>query len=175
VSDPGLLAALARLVEGESRGDPERALRWTAKSLRNLAAELCAQGDLVSTRSVAPLLRQLGFSLQSNRKSREGSQHPDRDAQFRHINEMVQAALEAGEPVISVDTKKKELGVSTNAEGEAVWKNGSLDAGLYRRWRGRLFGVGWSSVVALQGEAANHRKLLRSRAVVVSVAEKARL
>jgi transposase len=108
-SDPGLLEALLRLVEGESRGDPERALRWTAKSLRNLAAELRAQGHQVSPGSVAPLLRQLGFSLQGNRKTREGSEHPDRDAQFHHINQTVAAAFAVGEPVISVDTKKKEL------------------------------------------------------------------
>jgi len=96
-------------VEGESRGDPERPLRWTAKSLRNLAAELRAQGHLISDRSVAPLLRQLGYSLQANAKTREGARHPDRDAQFRHINTTIAAALDAGEPAISVDTKKKEL------------------------------------------------------------------
>jgi len=103
-SDPGLLEALSRLVDGDSRGDRERALRWTAKSLRNLAAELRAQGHQVSPASVAPLLRQLGFSLQSNRKTREGSQHPDRDAQFHHINQTLAAAFAAGQPVISVDT-----------------------------------------------------------------------
>ena len=85
-TDPTLLEDLERLVEGESRGDPERPLRWTAKSLRNLAAELRAQGHLISDRSVAPLLRQLGYSLQANAKTREGTRHPDRDAQFRHIN-----------------------------------------------------------------------------------------
>ena len=123
-SDPGLLDALARLVDGESRGDPERALRWTAKSLRNLAAELCAQGHQISPRSVAPLLRQLGFSLQSNRKTREGSDHPDRDAQFRHINETVAAAFAAGQPVISVDTKKKELVGDFKAVGRELAPKG---------------------------------------------------
>src|ERR1019366_642543 len=93
----------------ESRGDPERPLRWTAKSLRTLAGELQAQGDQVSARSVAPLLRQLGFSLQANVKTREGARHPDRDAQFHHINATVAAALASGQPAISVDTKKKEL------------------------------------------------------------------
>jgi len=107
--DPTLLADLEWLLDGESRGDPEGPLRWTAKSLRNLAAELRAQGHQISARSVAPLLRRLGYSLQANAKTREGAAHPDRDAQFRHINATVQAALEAGEPAISVDTKKKEL------------------------------------------------------------------
>ena len=108
-TDPTLLEDLERLVDGESRGDPEGPLRWTAKSLRNLAAELRAQGHEISARSVAPLLRRLGYSLQANRKTREGAQHPDRDAQFKHINATVTATLQAGEPAISVDTKKKEL------------------------------------------------------------------
>jgi len=108
-TDPTLLADLERLVDGESRGDPEGPLRWTAKSLRNLAAELQAQGHQVSARSVAPLLRCLGYSLQANAKTREGARHPDRDEQFRHINATVSAALTAGQPAISVDTKKKEL------------------------------------------------------------------
>jgi transposase len=108
--DPTLLSDLERLVDPESRGDPELPLRWTAKSLRTLARELRQRGHTISSpSSVAPLLRRLGYSLQSNRKSREGSSHPDRDAQFRHINEQVGAALRAGEPAISVDTKKKEL------------------------------------------------------------------
>jgi transposase len=107
--DPTLLDDLERLVDGESRGDPEQPLRWTAKSLRNLAAELRAQGHEISARSVAALLRHLGYSLQANAKMREGASHPDRDAQFRHINQTVKAALDADEPVISVDTKKKEL------------------------------------------------------------------
>ena len=108
-TDVTLLADLERLVEGESRGDPEQPLRWTAKSLRTLAGELGGEGHQISARSVAPLLRQLGYSLQANAKTREGRQHPDRDAQFRHINQAVTAALRASQPVISVDTKKKEL------------------------------------------------------------------
>jgi transposase len=107
--DPRLLEDLERLVEGDARGDPEQPLRWTAKSLRTLAAELRAQGHQISARSVAPLLRKLGYSLQGNRKTKEGSNHPDRDAQFRQINQTVTAAIAAKQPVISVDTKKKEL------------------------------------------------------------------
>ena len=107
--DPTLLEDLERLVEEDSRGDPERPLRWTAKSVRKLADALQAIGHQVHFSSVAKLLRALGYSLQSNRKVKEGAAHPDRDAQFAHINETVTAALAAGEPVISVDTKKKEL------------------------------------------------------------------
>jgi len=107
--DPTLLSDLERLVDGDSRGDPGLPLRWTAKSLRALAGELRAQGHQISANSVAPLLRQLGFSLQANRKTRKGASHPDRDAQFQHINAVANAALAAGQPVISVDTKKKEL------------------------------------------------------------------
>ena len=108
-TDPTLLDDLRRLLEADTRGDPESPLLWTSKSLRNLAAALEGQGHSISARSVAPLLRRLGYSLQGNRKAREGTNHPDRDAQFRHINETVKAAIAATEPVISVDTKKKEL------------------------------------------------------------------
>jgi len=108
-TDPTLLADLEKLVDESARGDPEAPLRWTAKSLRNLAAELRGQGHQISPASVAPLLRRLGYSLQANAKTREGARHPDRDAQFHHINHTVRAALAAGQPTISVDTKKKEL------------------------------------------------------------------
>ncbi len=108
-TDPTLLGDLERLVDDTSRGDPEAPLRWTAKSLRNLACELRDQGHQISAASVAPLLRRLGYSLQANAKTREGAKHPDRDAQFAHINETVTTALASGDPVISVDTKKKEL------------------------------------------------------------------
>ena len=108
-TDPTLLADLERLVDESSRGDPEAPLRWTAKSLRTIATELRGQGHPISASSVAVLLRGLGYSLQANKKTREGARHPDRDAQFGHINETVSAAIAAGEPVISVDTKKKEL------------------------------------------------------------------
>jgi len=107
--DPGLRAALLALVEPETRGDPMSPLRWTTKSTRNLARELTAQGHHVSADSVAALLRQEGFSLQANAKTLEGKQHPDRDAQFRYLNEQVKAHQGAGDPVISVDTEKKEL------------------------------------------------------------------
>ncbi|MCA1678813.1 MAG: ISAzo13 family transposase [Actinobacteria bacterium] len=108
-TDPTLLADLEALVADQARGDPESPLRWTAKSVRSLAAALREMGHAVSHETVAKLLRGLGYSLQSNRKTLEGASHPDRDAQFGHINATVKAALEAGEPAISVDTKKKEL------------------------------------------------------------------
>lgn len=108
-TDPGLRAALEALVEPTTRGDPESPLRWTCKSVRNLAEELGRQGHRVSHQVVAELLRDLKYSLQGNRKVLEGSQHPDRNAQFDHLNGQVQAQLAAGEPAISVDAKKKEL------------------------------------------------------------------
>jgi hypothetical protein len=107
--DPGLLPALLSLVEPGARGDPMSPLRWTCKSLRRLAAELTARGHRVSRTVVGELLAQEKFSLQANRKTREGSEHPDRDAQFAHLNASVTAALTERQPVISVDTKKKEL------------------------------------------------------------------
>jgi len=107
--DPGLLPDLLSLVEPGARGDPMSPLRWTCKSLRRLAAELTARGHPVSRTVVGELLAREKFSLQANRKTREGSEHPDRDAQFAHINASVTAALAERQPVISVDTKKKEL------------------------------------------------------------------
>src|SRR4051812_12383426 len=108
-TDPQLRPALEALVEPTARGDPEAPLRWTCKSLRRLADELQAQGHRVSRTLVGTLLHDLGFSLQANAKTREGGRHPDRDAQFAFINAHVTRARAAGEPVISVDTKKKEL------------------------------------------------------------------
>jgi hypothetical protein len=109
-SDPGLLDALRALVGDDVRGDPERVLLWTSKSVRNLAQELGAQGHQAGKDLVARLLKgKLGFSLQAARKTLEGKQHPDRDAQFRHINDTVSAAIAAGQPAISIDPKKKEL------------------------------------------------------------------
>jgi hypothetical protein len=107
--DPQMPEALDALVDPSARGDPESPLRWTCKSTRALAAELGAQGHPVSHEKVAQLLRESGYSLQGNRKTEEGRSHPDRDAQFAYINEQVSRALAAGRPVISVDTKKKEL------------------------------------------------------------------
>lgn len=106
---PELLAELERLVDPLTRGDPRSPLRWTCKSTPRLAAELRSGGYQVSQRTVCALLGSLGYSLQSVRKSREGAQHPDRDAQFQHIARQVTEFLRAGQPVISVDTKKKEL------------------------------------------------------------------
>jgi Rhodopirellula transposase DDE domain len=106
--DGGLVAALLALVEPDERGDPQSPLRWTTKSLRHLAGELTRQGHPVSAPTVGRLLRAAGFSLQANAKTLEGGQHPDRDAQFRYINEQVKDHRAGGEPVISVDTKKRE-------------------------------------------------------------------
>ncbi len=109
VLDPTLRENLERLVEPTSRGDPESPLRWTCKSVRKLAEELKAQGHQTSHRMVAELLHDLGYSLQANQKTLEGSEHPDRNAQFEYLNRAVQQQLWAGEPTISVDTKKREL------------------------------------------------------------------
>jgi len=108
-TDVGLMSALEKLVEPMTRGDPESPLRWTCKSLRTLAGELAANGHPVSYPVVGDLLHELGYSLQANRKVLEGADHPDRNAQFEFINEQTTQQLMAGNPVISVDTKKKEL------------------------------------------------------------------
>ena len=108
-TDASLLDDLRRLVDPATRGDPESPLLWTSKSLRKLAEGLRGIGHVIGHNLVGDLLRKLGYSLQANRKTREGANHPDRDAQFRYINDRVKAALDAGEPAISVDTKKKEL------------------------------------------------------------------
>ena len=107
--DPTLRSDLEALIEPTSRGDPESPLRWTCKSIRKLSEELTRQGHKTSHRMVAELLHELGYSLQANRKVLEGSSHPDRNAQFEYLNDAVQLQLTLGEPVISVDTKKKEL------------------------------------------------------------------
>jgi hypothetical protein len=107
--DRSLVSDLERLVDGDSRGDPESLLRWTSKSVRHLAEGLRELGHEAHFTTVAQLLRGLGYSLQANVKTREGRQHPDRDAQFRHINAVAKRAVKQGQPVISVDTKKKEL------------------------------------------------------------------
>ncbi len=107
--DPGLMQALEALVDPATRGDPMSALRWTSKSTRTLADELTAQGHRVSSSTVGQLLHKAGYSLQANVKVREGSAHEDRDAQFRYLNEQVANHQHDGAPVVSVDTKKKEL------------------------------------------------------------------
>ena len=107
--DPTLTKDLEKLIEPVTRGDPESPLRWTCKSVRRLAIELKRQGHATSHRMVAELLHDLGYSLQANAKTIEGTSHPDRNAQFEYINKRVQQSLGRGEPVISVDTKKKEL------------------------------------------------------------------
>ena len=120
-TDPDLLAALEALVDPVTRGHPESPLRWTCKSTAMLAAELTRQRHPVTDRTVATLLKDAGYSLQANRKTREGSQHPDRNAQFEHIHEQVLAFQKRRQPVISVDTKKKEL-VGNFKNGGQEWR-----------------------------------------------------
>jgi len=120
-TDPGLLAALEALIEPTTRGDPESALRWTCKSTRRLADELTRQDHPVGPGTVATLLRQAGYSLQANCKTREGASHPDRNAQFEHINACVQRFQKRGQPAISVDTKKKEL-IGDFRNGGREWR-----------------------------------------------------
>jgi hypothetical protein len=119
--DPTLLGDLQRLLEGGCRGDPESLLVWTSRSVRNLAGALREQGHTVHYTTVAKLLGQLGYSLQANAKTREGSQQPDRDVQFEHITTVAHAAIAAGQPVISVDCKKKEL-VGDFKNGGREWR-----------------------------------------------------
>ena len=118
--DPRLTGAMERMIDPETRGDPESPLRWTCKSTRTLAAQLSRQRHPISHTKVAQLLHDLGYSLQGNRKTEEGEDHPDRDAQFRYINTTVKRALAKGAPVVSVDTKKKEL-VGNYANGGEQW------------------------------------------------------
>lgn len=106
---PELPAALEALIKDAIRGDPETPLRWVSRSQRRIVQALAERGFAVSQKLVGLLLRELGYSCQANRKTLEGTNHPDRDAQFAHINTVVQAAMAAGQPAISVDTKKKEL------------------------------------------------------------------
>jgi transposase len=116
---PSLVATLEKMISPTTRGEPTNPLRWTCKSTRNLAAELQSQGFKVGASTVRGLLAELGYSLQANRKMQEGTQHPDRDAQFEHINARVKARKRRGEPALSVDTKKKEtLGNKSNVGRE---------------------------------------------------------
>lgn len=119
--DPGLQAALEQLIEPATRGDPQSPLRWTCKSTTRLARELTAQRHPVSASTVGRLLIAAGYSLQSNRKTTEGTNHPDRNAQFEHLNTTVQDFQQRGQPVISVDTKKKEL-VGEFRNGGREWQ-----------------------------------------------------
>jgi Rhodopirellula transposase DDE domain len=118
---PSLLSALEALVEPTTRGDPESSLRWTCRSTRQLALALAAQGYRISHQTVASLLDQLGYSLQGNQKTQEGSSHPDRDAQFQYIHGRVDDFQRRGQPVVSVDTKKKEL-VGDFKNGGRAWR-----------------------------------------------------
>jgi hypothetical protein len=120
-TDPGLRQALLALVEPASRGDPQSPLRWTTMSTRNLAAELIRLGHRAGPDTVAKLLREEQFSLQGNAKTIEGSRHPDRDAQFRYINQQAAGHLAAGQPVVSVDAKKKE-NVGAFRKGGREWR-----------------------------------------------------
>ena len=122
---PDLLTALESLVDPLTRGDPESPLRWTVKSTRNLSEELQRNGYTASTRLVASLLLEMGYHLQGNRKTLEGKQHPDRNAQFEYINALVTKELKASQPVISVDTKKKELVGNYSNRGTQWRKRGS--------------------------------------------------
>jgi Rhodopirellula transposase DDE domain len=119
--DPTLRQDLEALVDPDTRGDPEHPLRWTCKSVRTLATELRERGHQVSHQLVAELLREAGYSLQGNRKTREGGDHPDREAQFAHINALADAYVASGDPVISVDAKKKEL-VGDFKNGGRAWR-----------------------------------------------------
>ncbi len=120
-SDPAVLTDLEELVEPSTRGHPQSALRWTCKSTAKLAEELRRRGHQIGPRTVAELLHGLDYSLQANRKTREGSSHPDRNLQFEHINRRIQTFQERGQPVVSVDTKKKEL-VGDFKNGGQEWQ-----------------------------------------------------
>ena len=119
--DATLLRDLESLVDPVTRGDPQSPLRWTCKSTRKLAGALNAMGHRVGERTIARLLQDVGYSLQANRKTQEGAAHPDRDAQFHHINEQTKAFQQRGQPVVSVDAKKKEL-VGDFKNGGREWQ-----------------------------------------------------
>ena len=128
--DPGLMPALERLIKPGTRGDPESPLRWTCKSTRTLAGQLTRHKHPISHMKVAQLLHEQGYSLQGNRKTEEGGDHPDRDGQFRHINTEVKRALAKGTPVISVDTKKKELVGNYENKGQQRFAVAAVEAGI---------------------------------------------
>jgi len=126
-SDPQLVHKLEAIIDEQTRGDPESPLRWICKSTRTIADALARRKHPVSHTKLAQILHHQGYSLQGNRKTEEGDDHPDRDAQFRHINRAVKRALRAGEPVISVDTKKKELIGNYQNQGRQWRKEGTAD------------------------------------------------
>jgi hypothetical protein len=128
VHQPGLPAVLEGLIEAAIRGDPCSPLRWVSRSQRQLVRALADLGFKASQRVVANLLRELNYSCQANSKTREGGKHPDRDAQFVHINETVKASIAAGEPAISVDTKKKELVGDFKNNGRELRPKGQPEA-----------------------------------------------
>ena len=135
--EPGLAKALDRLVDPATRGDPESPLRWTSKSAAKLAEALRELGHDVVDRTVLRLLKADGYSLQANKKTREGAQHPDRDAQFAHINQTVAEAIKAGQPVISVDTKKRELSAISRPSGASLSPRASPSKSALQRQAAR--------------------------------------
>ena len=154
-TQPGLRPALLQLVASATRGDPQAALLWVSRSQRHLASALTAQGYQVSANLVGRLLKDLGFSLQGNAKTREGSQHPDRDAQFQHIDANVVRFGRTGQPAISVDTKKKELvGDFKNAGRELRRKGRPQEVRVHDfiiRRKGRAVPYGVYDIAANQG------------------------
>jgi len=149
VLDPGLSRALKKLIEPVTRGDPQRALRWTCKSTRRLSAELAAQGYSASRTLVANLLAEQGYRLQGNRKTKEGTHHPDRNAQFEHINRRVRRQLVTRQPAISVDTKKKEL-IGDFKNAGRIWRprGGRKKFASMTSWtrrRARRFRMGYTT------------------------------
>jgi Rhodopirellula transposase DDE domain len=151
---PDLPAALETLIEDAIRGDPCSPLRWVSRSLRHLVKALAAQGFQASQRVVANLLRELKYSCQTNSKTREGAKHPDRDAQFTHINTAVKAAIAAGQPAISVDTKKKELVGDFKNAGRELRRQG--DPEKVRVHDFKISGLGKVAPYGVYDIAANH-------------------
>jgi len=170
-TDPAIREALEQLVAPETRGDPMSPLRWTLKSTSRLAAELTERDHPVSARKVAALLKDADYSLQGNRKTREGATHADRDAQFRHINQRVMAMQGRGQPVVSVDAKKKELvGDFKNNGREWRPKGKPQEVRVYdfidkAPDKGRVTPYGVYDMTANEGERGNrprHRPLRRA-------------
>src|SRR5258708_16592585 len=137
MEDPTLIVDLEALVESATRGDPQSSLRWTSKSTRELADELNSQGHQVSHVTVAALLDDLDYSLQVNRKTQEGKGHPDRDAQFQYIDKQVRAFQKEGQPVISVDSKKRELIGNFKNSGQEWQPRGDAERGKVYGYRDR--------------------------------------